>query len=250
MGRTTGRSPRNGGPTSNRGLAHSPARRRPCRNTRRIPAELQAIPLHHSDTLYGWLLLRDRAPAFPDDGDLLAVLASQVAATLNSIRLIDERVASERLSAIGRMISALVHDLRNPMTAIKGYASMFQEFELPRDRQKECARLIADESDRMGAMIDETLEFSRGDKLRLRVFADHHRGPRARRCPPRRTAFAAKRISFADELHYSGDVLVDVCRLKRAILNIASCPRCHGPQRHLHDDGLARRSHGGDRTGR
>jgi len=186
------------------------------------PSGLHALPLHHSGMLFGWLLLGDRPSAFPDDGDLLAVLASQVVATLNSIRLIDERVASERLSAIGRMISALVHDLRNPMTAIKGYAGMFEEFELSRARQKECARLIADESDRMGAMIDETLEFSRGEKLRLRVSpitVEDLADDVARLVEP---TFAAKRISFRTELHYSGDVLVDTDRLKRAILNIAS----------------------------
>ncbi len=61
------------------------------------------------------------------------------------------------------MISALAHDLRNPMTAIKGYAGMFEDFDLPRDREKDCGRLIREECDRMSAMIEEVLEFSRGE---------------------------------------------------------------------------------------
>jgi len=186
------------------------------------PEGFEAIPLRYSDTLFGWLFLREGWSAFQDDGDLLAVLANQVAASLNTIRLLEERLASERLSTIGRMISALVHDFRNPMTAIKGYAGMFEEFDLARDRQKECARLIIEESDRMSAMIDEILEFSRGEKIRLnvsRITVEDLVRSVARLVEP---AFAGKGISLRTELRYAGEILVDVDRMKRAILNIAS----------------------------
>jgi signal transduction histidine kinase len=181
-----------------------------------------ALPLHHSDVLFGWIFLGAARPTSEDDADLLSVLAGQVSASLNAARLMKERLASERLSTIGRMISALVHDLRNPMTAIKGYAGMFEQFDLSAERQKECARLIIEESDRMSAMIDETLEFSRGEKIRLNLSAvtvlDLAKSV-GRLVEP---AFAAKRLSFRTELGYAGPILVDVDRMKRAILNIAS----------------------------
>jgi two-component system chemotaxis response regulator CheY len=187
----------------------------------RCPPDLSALPLHHSDVLFGWIFLGGARP-MEDDADLLSVLAGQVAASLNAARLLKERLASERLSTIGRMISALVHDLRNPMTAIKGYAGMFEQFDLSSERQKECARLIIEESDRMSAMIDETLEFSRGEKIRLHLSAvsvlDLAKSV-GRLVEP---AFSAKRLSFRTELTYGGQILVDVDRMKRAILNIAS----------------------------
>ena len=44
---------------------------------------------------------------------------------------------------------------------------MFEQAELPRSTQKEYARLVVDEADRMSAMIDEILEFTRGGATRL-----------------------------------------------------------------------------------
>ena len=46
---------------------------------------------------------------------------------------------------------------------------MLDAAELPRARQKEYARLVIEETDRMGAMIDEILEFARGGPARLRI---------------------------------------------------------------------------------
>jgi two-component system chemotaxis response regulator CheY len=198
------------------------------RAARRVGAPAPCLPgftafaLHQSDLLFGWLFAPESVAADRDTGDLFAILADQAAASINRIRLLEERVASERLSAIGRMISALAHDLRNPMTAIKGYAGMFEEFEMPRDRQKDCARLIVEESDRMSAMIEEVLDFSRGDPARLKlspvtvsdlVMKVH------RLVEP---AFRAKGVAFKAELAYAGPIVVDSDRLRRALLNVAS----------------------------
>jgi two-component system sensor histidine kinase HydH len=178
--------------------------------------------LHQSDLLFGWLFAPESVAGDRDTGDLFAILADQAAASINRIRLLEERVASERLSAIGRMISALAHDLRNPMTAIKGYAGMFEEFEMPRDRQKDCARLIVEESDRMSAMIEEVLDFSRGEPVRLKlapVTVSDLAMKVHRLVEP---AFRAKGVAFKAELAYAGPIIVDGDRLRRALLNVAS----------------------------
>ena len=75
----------------------------------------------HGGTLLGWIFLEERAGAFPRGGGrFLSVLAGQAAATLRNIQLLEGRLESARLSTIGRMISTIVHDFRNPMTAIRG----------------------------------------------------------------------------------------------------------------------------------
>jgi two-component system, chemotaxis family, chemotaxis protein CheY len=186
------------------------------------PPGLGAFPLHQADLLFGWLLVPGGLASDPDTGDLFAILADQAAANLNRVRLLEERLASERLSAMGRMISALAHDLRNPMTAIKGYAGMIDEFDLPRDREKECARFVIEESDRMGAMIEEVLDFARGERPRLEVAPIALSDLAARVHRLVEPALRAKGVSFRAELAYGGPIVVDADRLQRAILNITS----------------------------
>ena len=47
----------------------------------------------------------------------------------------DELIRAERLSLVGRMASGIIHDLKNPMTTIKGYATLLGREDLdPGDR--------------------------------------------------------------------------------------------------------------------
>jgi signal transduction histidine kinase len=187
-----------------------------------VPHGVRVVPMQRSDVLYGWILLLEAPEPDQDTTDLLSILAGQAAAGLANIELIEERVESERLSTIGRMIGTIVHDFRNPMTALKGYAGMLEEFELPRERQREFARLIIEEGDRMGMMIEEILEFTRGapTPLRLaRTTVEELAGKVRRLMEPE---FQGRGVTFATELGYPGEIAVDVDRIKRAILNIAS----------------------------
>jgi two-component system chemotaxis response regulator CheY len=184
------------------------------------PPGVAALSLRHGNRVLGYVLLPEGPAHDPEVKETLAILADQAAASLDNVRLLEERVASERLSAIGRMISALAHDLRNPMTAIKGYAGMFEAFDLPRDREKECGRLIQEECDRMSAMLEEVLAFSRGEHIRLNLapvdvddLASHIR----RLVEP---VFQARRIEFRTDLNCGSAVLVDLERITRAILNV------------------------------
>ncbi len=187
-----------------------------------LPSGMHTIPVAQDKRLYGWLLLAGAEEPSRDTRELLEVLAGQTGARLHSLQLIEERIDSERLSTIGRMISTIVHDFRNPMTAIKGYSGMVEEMALPRERQKEYARLIIEESDRMGQMIDEILEFIRGGRSRLHlaeVSVEELASKLRRLTEPE---FQAKDVTFETDLDYAGLVTLDVDRMKRALLNIAS----------------------------
>src|SRR6185295_17695945 len=98
--------------------------------------------------------------------EFLSILAGQAAAALHHMELLEERLRSERLSTIGRMITTIVHDFRNPMTAIKGYGNLLAE-DLPAERRHQYALLIVEETDRLGTMIEEILEFTRGEPATL-----------------------------------------------------------------------------------
>jgi two-component system, chemotaxis family, chemotaxis protein CheY len=185
-----------------------------------IPAA-RAIALEHGQRLFGWLLLREGAEPALDTREFLSILAGQAAAGLHHMELLDERLRGERLSTIGRMIATIVHDFRNPMTAIKGYGSLLEE-ELSPERRLQYARLIVEETDRMGGMIEEILEFTRGGRATLRpravtigALADAVERVVAPELKPRG-------VILRKELAYEGELVLDVGRLTRALLNFVA----------------------------
>ncbi len=187
-----------------------------------LPEGARGVPLVHAGTPLGLIVLLDAPEPCPDTRDFLSLLAGQAAASLHALALAHERLQSERLSTVGRMISTIVHDFRNPMTAVRGYASMFEQAELPRSTQREYARLVVDEADRMSAMIDEILEFTRGGATRLHVTPVSLEALAERMHRLLEPDLSARRVQFRCELGYKGGLAVDAERIQRALLNIAS----------------------------
>jgi signal transduction histidine kinase len=187
-----------------------------------LPDRVLAIAIESGGTLFGWVFLVDPKPLSDDTRDLLEVLAGQAATTLHNLELLQERIRTDRLTTIGRMISTIVHDFRNPMTSIRGYAAMIEEMDIGPARRKECARLVVEETERMSAMIDEILEFTSGGTPRLR---------RKRIAMPDLIArlqrlvepdLGERSIAFRSDLAFRGILIVDADRMVRALLNIAT----------------------------
>jgi len=187
-----------------------------------LPQAARAVNVAQGGSLFGWIFLAGGGEPSPETHGLLAILAGQAATTLRNIQLLEERLESERLSTIGRMISTIVHDFRNPMTAIRGYAAMIEEVDLGPERRKQCAHLVVEETDRLNGMIDEILEFTRGGPSRLKrrqVGVEELLAKLQRLIEP---DMASRGIRFTSELGYAGTVSVDLDRILRAMLNIAS----------------------------
>ncbi|MCP5060503.1 MAG: hybrid sensor histidine kinase/response regulator [bacterium] len=73
-------------------------------------------------------------------------------------------LASERLSAVGKTIATIVHDLRGPLAAIQGLA------QIARDQEETASELLAEilqETQRMARMCEELLEVTRVSKCPL-----------------------------------------------------------------------------------
>ena len=185
-----------------------------------IPAT-RAITLEHGRRLFGWLLLPEGAEPALDTREFLSILAGQAAAALHHVELLDERVRGERLATIGRMIATIVHDFRNPMTAIKGYGSLV-EGDLSPERRRQYAHLIVEETDRLGGMIEEILDFTRGERpiLRPRVVPVNVLADALERLLA--PELKSRGVTFRRELDYEGELVLDVDRLTRALLNFAA----------------------------
>ena len=90
-------------------------------------------------------------------------LLARVGTHARLTRIQAEAVRQEKLAAIGQMAAGIVHDFKNSIGVIKGYAEMLAEDEIEdRDEAVEFASTIASEADRISSMAYEILEYSRG----------------------------------------------------------------------------------------
>lgn len=74
-----------------------------------------------------------------------------------------ELLRSERLSALGKMSSMILHDLRNPLSVLRGHAEIMNMHLDDTERIREGLALIVREVDRMNALANELLDYSRGE---------------------------------------------------------------------------------------
>jgi signal transduction histidine kinase len=125
-------------------------------------------PLHAGDETIGTLYM-DRmiqvGPFTPDDLALLEILANVAAVIIQNAQ---QHEALRRANA--EFVSVLVHDLRTPMTTIKGYSDLLirgviKKFE---DEQKFLA-VILNDVDRMNALLSGYSDVTRIEAGRLRI---------------------------------------------------------------------------------
>ena len=80
-------------------------------------------------------------------------------------RLQDEIRRKEKLAAIGGLAAGVAHEIRNPLSSIKGIASYYKSKFKDGSEDKEMAGVMIEEVDRLSRVISELLEFARPTQL-------------------------------------------------------------------------------------
>ena len=106
---------------------------------------------------------------FREDILFVKIIAYQLLASLESVRLTEEKLRMERLSTIGNMAGEIIHDLKGPMTTIMGFAELLERDDCTPQEQNDFSKIISIEVEQMVEMVEEILEFSRGSKMKLNL---------------------------------------------------------------------------------
>lgn len=112
----------------------------------RFPLSFSASPLHDGEKRFlGFVLLLK---------DLREVHA-----------LRKEILRNQRLASVGRLAAGVAHEVRNPLSSIKGFATYFKERHRDKPEDQQIAGIMIQEVDRLNRVIGQLLDFARPIKI-------------------------------------------------------------------------------------
>ena len=81
---------------------------------------------------------------------------------LTEVRSLRREIArSQRLASVGRLAAGVAHEIRNPLSSIKGFATYFKERYPDAPQDQETANIMIAEVDRLNRVVGQLLEFAR-----------------------------------------------------------------------------------------
>lgn len=204
-----------------------------------------AVPLIFKTDLIGAIYVDTRLGLrrFQDtDLALLDAMANQAAVAIHMARLYDslqtrneqleaalaelketqdELVRAERLSTVGKMASSIIHDIKSPLTVIKGYITFLARDDLVPEKRQQMARTVMNAIDTFTGMTQEILDYAHGEStltlrpVNIKSFVESV-------CSFLETNFAKKGIETKIALAFSDTLVMDVEKMRRVFYNIAS----------------------------
>lgn len=129
-----------------------------------LAALVLPIRFYHQD--YGVLMALGLKAAegqdFEDERIMLELMAQMISRAQEIQQLRETALKRERLSAIGQMMSTVVHDIRGPVNTIYGFMDLIEDTSTSTSERREFAAIIRDEIKSAMNMITEVLDFAKG----------------------------------------------------------------------------------------
>ncbi len=126
---------------------------------------------------------------------------------------------NERLSNLGKMSNMILHDIRNPVSVLKGYAEMLLRGADDPERVRDAARRIATQAEGLNHLAGELMDYARGEvRLDASIVAPSEIVKAA--CHYLTERRQIQDIELTVGIEDDSPVIVDFQRMVRALLNV------------------------------
>ena len=141
----------------------------------------------------------------------------------------EELLLRDRLSTLGKFSSLILHDIRNPISILRGLAEMILLQGGERDKVDRNAKRIIQEVDRLNRLASELLDYSRGE-IRLDMTVANLNEFFLQIIESIEEKFTALNITIKTDISFAGPILFDHQRMYRVFMNLADNARKAMPQ--------------------
>jgi len=91
---------------------------------------------------------------------------------LSEIRALRKEIArSQRLASLGSLAAGVAHEIRNPLSSIKGFATYFKERDVDNPKDTETAAIMISEVERLNRVVGQLLELARPVELERKTIS-------------------------------------------------------------------------------
>ncbi|HCH62512.1 MAG: two-component sensor histidine kinase [Deltaproteobacteria bacterium] len=132
-----------------------------------------------------------------------------------------ELARTRHLASLGQMSAVLAHELRNPLTALKGHAQLLVEGAEPGRKQRRAERVVRN-VERLQSRMDDLLSFARS--------AEVQRMPVTVRGPIEAAMEGLDASRFRIEGDVAGSFPLDAARMAQVLANLMSNALQHAPE--------------------
>jgi PAS domain S-box-containing protein len=142
--------------------------------------ESQVVVLWAKDRIMGILVVGNRDPRgfATSELNLLSAVGNQIATTIDKSLLLEKTreaydslrrtqeqlLQSEKMAAVGQLISGVAHELNNPLTAILGYSQLLKSEEFVKGRGADYLEKLYKQAQRTHHIVQNLLSFARQQK--------------------------------------------------------------------------------------
>jgi two-component system sensor histidine kinase HydH len=130
-----------------------------------------------------------------------------------------EMERSQRLASVGSLAAGIAHEIRNPLSSIKGFATFFKERYRDNPEDQKTADIMVQEVERLNRVIGQLLEFARPMEME-RHWTSIHETIKHTLKMIEGQAKAKKIIVRTDLPQHIGNIFIDSDKIKQVLLNL------------------------------
>ncbi len=111
------------------------------------------------------------SPMKGEVGEIVFAINEMAASLAKRKKLEEQLQRAHRLAAIGEIAAGVAHEIRNPLTSVKGFVQLIGEGLKDNDKKLEYIQIVVKEVDRLNKIINELLDYAGSSSLQ-RVVTD------------------------------------------------------------------------------